>query len=63
MAYELWNEESGTLLLERSTKDEVLVVVRAAIDRYGPDYAKHLVLIREDGREDPEAIVESSTPD
>jgi hypothetical protein len=60
MAYELWNGQSGTLLLERSTQEEALDVVRSAIERHGRSYADHLALILEDGKGDARVIAEGA---
>jgi hypothetical protein len=60
MAYEIWNGTSGSIMMERPTREEALAAVRSMIDRYGPDSAADLALIHEDADGSSHLIAEGA---
>jgi hypothetical protein len=56
--YEIWDRESGNLLVDRPTEVEALSVVREAIARHGAAYADSLSLIFEDDEDEIHVIAE-----
>jgi hypothetical protein len=48
MAYEIWDGESGNLLIVRPSRSDALAVIREAIAKHGEQYIDSLALILED---------------
>jgi hypothetical protein len=71
MTYEVWDADSGNLLIVRPSRSEALTVIREAIAEHGEQYVDSLALILEDdtgethvlaeGRE--LAVLAASSPD
>lgn len=58
MTYEIWDGESGNLLIVRPSRNEALTVIRDAIAEYGEQYVDSLALILEDDRGETHVLAE-----
>lgn len=58
MTYEVWDGDSGNLLVERPTRVEALLIVREAIARHGESYVDSLALVLEDDDGESHVIAE-----
>lgn len=58
--YEIWDGESGNLLVTRPTQIEALGIVRDAIARFGDQYAEALALLRTDEHGESQLIAEGA---
>jgi len=59
MAYEIWDGETGNLLVTRPSRSEALIVIREAIARHGEQYIDTLALILEDETGGTHVLAES----
>jgi hypothetical protein len=58
MAYEIWDGETGNVLIVRPSRSEALTVIREAIATHGEHYIDSLVLIREDDTGETHVLAE-----
>lgn len=58
MAYEIWDGESGNLLVARPTRSEALTIICDAIARHGEQYVESLALILEDDAGETHVLAE-----
>ena len=58
MAYEIWDGDSGNLLIVRPSRSEALTVIREAIATHGEQYIDSLALILEDDTGETHVLAE-----
>ena len=58
MAYEIWDGETGNLLIVRPSRSEALTIIREAIARHGEQYIDTLALVLEDDTGETHVLAE-----
>ena len=58
MAYEIWDGESGNMLIVRPSRSEALAVIHEAIASHGEQYIDSLALIFEDDAGETHVLAE-----